>query len=80
MAGLEELNTRLTTVEQKISSAVELPTVAIEVNDTVITDKTGFKVFGIKAGIHGGKYFEGISAVALPSTDADISKFIYKSL
>ena len=80
MAGYDELDSRVKSLENKILNAIVFPTVAIEVNDTKITDKTGFKVFGIKAGIHSGKYFEGLSAVADPSTDADISKFIYKSL
>ncbi len=81
MASLAELEARLLIVEGKISGAVELPTGAVDVNDTTITDKTGWCTYGQIAGINGGKLYVGVSLVANPSVDADIQQpFIFKAL
>lgn len=80
MPNTTELDARLKIVESKINGAVELPTVAIDINDTKITNKTGFKVFGIRAGIHGGKYCEFISSAPDPTTENDVERYVYKSI
>lgn len=75
-----ETEARLMNLEAKVTGAVELPTTAVDINDTTITDKTGFCCFGIKAGINDGKLFVAVSTVANPTSDSDFtSPFIFKA-
>ena len=78
--NLAEAEARIITLENKVSGAVQLPTVAINADDNTITDKTGYKVFGIIAGINGGRYSEFISSAANPTTEAHVERFVYKSI
>jgi hypothetical protein len=78
--NLAEAESRIITLENKINQAVELPTVAVKADDTTIADKTGYKVFGIIAGINSGKYCEFISSEANPTTEAHVERFVYKSI
>ncbi len=79
MAGEAEVEARLIALETKVNGAVTLPIGSVDVNDTKVTDKTGWQVFGKKAGINGGLMFAGISLVANPSSNADIEEpFIFK--
>ena len=80
MASNAELLSRLLIIENIISSAVIINKGSVEVNDTKITDKTGWQVYGEIAGINGGLLFVGISLVATPTTDAHIkTPFIFKA-
>ena len=80
MASLQEIESRLLIVEQKISSAITLPKLSVDVNDTKITDKTGYMVYGEISGINDGKLFVGISLVSTPTLDAHIDEpFIFKA-
>lgn len=81
MASLAELEARILTIENKIAGAVVLPTSAVEVNDTKITDKTGWVVYGKIAGINSGRLFVGVSLVATPTLAAHIeTPFIFKAI
>lgn len=81
MASNAELEARLIVLEEKILGAVEIPMGQVEVNDTKITDKTGWCVYGEIAGINSGKLFVGVSLVASPAIDADIQEpFIFKAI
>ena len=80
MASLAEIESRVLALEAKVSGAVQLPTGAIDINDTTITDKTGYCCFGIKAGINTGKLFVAVSSVANPVSDSDfVEPFIFKA-
>lgn len=63
-----------------IANATTIPKLAIDIDDTEVTDKTNWVVYGNSANIHGNKFFMGRSSVATPTTDAHISEFIHKSL
>ena len=79
-ASNAELEARLLIVEGKVNGVVELPAVSVDVNDTTITDKTGYCVYGQIAGINSGKLFVGVSLVAVPTTNAHIQEpFIFKA-
>ena len=80
MASNAELDVRLQIVEGKLSGAVELPTGSVDINDTKITDKTGWACYGVRAGINGGKLFVAVSNVADPTSDGDFQQpFIFKA-
>lgn len=81
MPSLAELESRLSIVEGKIDGAVEIPTGAIDINDTTITDKTGYCCFGIKSGINSGKLFVAVSTAADPTSDSDFTTpFIFRAI
>lgn len=80
MASNAELDARLTVVENKINGAVQLPTGAIDINDTTITDKTGYCCFGIDPNINDGKLFVAVSSAANPVSNSDFDEpFIFKA-
>jgi hypothetical protein len=80
MASFDELDARLTVVENILLNSVTLPKISVDVNDTKITDKTGFLVYGQIAGINSGNLFVGVSLVASPTVNADIEEpFVFKA-
>lgn len=91
MASLTEVDTRSADNRDRIllieqwqssvqSNTVPLPKGEVDVNDASIADKTGWMVRGVRAGIHGTKFFVGLSSVADPTTPADISHFTHREL
>ncbi len=80
MASDAEILSRLLAIETKISNAITLPNLAIDINDTKVANKTGYCCFGIKAGINEGNLFVAISEVANPITDTDFKQpFVFKA-
>lgn len=79
MASDAEILSRLSVLENKIASAQTLPLGSVDINETKVSDKTGWLVYGTKAGIHSGKLFVGIALVANPTQDSNIT-FIHKAI
>lgn len=63
------------------SNTVPLPKINVHIDDETIADKTGYAVYGERAGINGGALFVGVSLVADPESDVDIQEpFIFKAI
>ena len=76
-----ELEARLATVEAVIAGAIPIPKGTVEIDDTSVTDKTGWVVYGTgKPTINNSKRFQAVSLVADPQDEADFeTPFIFKA-
>lgn len=78
MPTTAELDARLQAVEAKILAAVTPPKGCVHIDETKVSDKTGWTVYGSgKANINSSLGFAGVSAVANPTEDADFSYFTF---
>ena len=76
MASNAELLARIEAIEAVIDGAVVIPDFAISVLDSEVV--IGSYVYGTKAGINNGKFFQGyVQTVSPPTADAHIN-FTYK--
>lgn len=76
MASNAELDARLQIIEGIISGAIVIPEGSLKVTDSNVV--IGSHVWGIKAGINNGKFFQGyVQGAAPPTSDAHID-FTYK--
>lgn len=64
-----------TATQTALDSKLDTANSFVEVNTDI--DLTGRYVFGIKAGINGGRFFFGISTVSTPINDSQITEILY---